>query len=73
MSEDPRFFALIGAIFGAKLSAAASYFIFRRNRAQNYYFGLAKIISDHNRMIVKEGLPDGLTIAVADPKVSIVC
>ena len=73
MTQDPRIYAFFGAILGAIASAATNYFIFRRNRAQNYYSGLAKLISDHNWSLVKEKIDDGLVITGVDPKVAVVC
>jgi hypothetical protein len=73
MTEDPRLWAFVGAVIGATASAAMNYFIFRLNRAQNYYSGLAKMISDHNWSLVKEDVDDGLVITGVDRKVAIVC
>ena len=77
MLEDPRFFAFLGGLVGTVLSATVAgslaYFIFRKNRTQNYYSGLLKFMGDHNWNMLRDKLHAGLPISTAETKVAVVC
>ena len=73
MPEDPRLYPFLAALVAATCASAVALFIFRRNRTQNCYVSLRKLISDHNVSLLREKIGDGLPISNVDPKVVIVC
>lgn len=69
--SDTLLSAIIGGLFGAAITAAIALYIGNRERQQNYYAGLAKLLAEHNWNRLKEKIPPGLPITQVDEKTSI--